>query len=70
MTSISKLFVIISSIKPQKGIDIHGQFGFDIKNAGDLNDDGIHDVLVSAPYAGPEFQIKCITQKFNKQNVN
>ena len=35
-----------------KGIDIYGQFGFDIQKGGDLNNDNIDDVIISAPYAG------------------
>ena len=35
-----------------KGIDIYGQFGFDIRKGGDLNNDDIDDVIISAPYAG------------------
>ena len=35
-----------------KGIDMLGQFGFKIESAGDLNNDGIIDLMVGAPYAG------------------
>ena len=47
-----------------KGIDIYGQFGFDIQKGGDLNNDDIDDVIISAPYAGWD------RQGFTKRSVN
>ena len=35
-----------------RGVDQFGQFGFKIDASGDINNDGIEDLVVSAPYAG------------------
>jgi hypothetical protein len=36
-------------------LDTNGQFGFNIANAGDINGDGLDDLLVTAPNATPRF---------------
>ena len=36
------------------GIDFDDQSGFSASTAGDINDDGIDDLVIGAPYAGPD----------------
>jgi len=39
-------------------LDTNGQFGFNIANAGDIDGDGLDDLLVAAPNATPRFDPK------------
>jgi hypothetical protein len=39
-------------------LDTNGQFGFNLANAGDIDGDGLDDLLVAAPNATPRFDAK------------
>ncbi len=36
-------------------LDVNGQFGFNVANAGDIDNDGYNDLLIAAPNASPRY---------------